>query len=168
VTGESAFRIGRRGAACAGCGAALVPGRAASSALFRDPAGGESAFVRKDFCAACFDDAGKRGEPFSWWTAVVPAPEEKKAVFDVGVAKEFLLRLLKEDAPERASLRYLLALLLLRKKAVKVGEQFARDGVDVMVLSVPPDETAFEVPCLEIDEAEATKLRDEIGRLFAL
>ncbi len=168
MTGDGEFKIGRRGGTCAACGAALAPGASASSALYREPAGGASAFSRKDFCAACFEDSGKRGTPFSWWTAVVPTPQEKKAVFDVGVAKEFLLRLLKEDAPERASLRHLLALLLMRKKAVKVGDQFLKDGVDVMVLSVPPDETVFEVPCVEIDEAEATKLRDDLGRLFAL
>jgi hypothetical protein len=98
----------------------------------------------------------------------VPTPEVKKAVFDTGVAKEFLVRLLREDAPERASLRYLLVLLLLRKKIVKVTDQFVKDEVEVMVLVVPPDEAVFEVPCLEIDEAEATKLRDELGRLFAL
>lgn len=168
MTGGDDFKIGRRGGVCGSCGAALAPGAPASSALYRHPAGGETAFSRKDFCAACFDDAARRGEPFSWWTAVVPAPQEKKAVFDVGVARDFLLRLLREDAPERASLRYLLALLLMRKKAVKVGDQFVKDGIDVMVLSVPPDESVFEVPCLEIDEAEATKLRDELGRLFAL
>jgi hypothetical protein len=165
---DEGFKIGHRGGSCGACGAALTAGVAATSALYRAPAGGENAFERKDFCAPCFDDAAKRGEPFSWWTAVVPAPAEKKAVFDVGVAKEFLLRLLREDAAERASLRYLLALLLMRKKAVKVSDQFVKDGVDVMVLCVPPDESVFEVACLEIDEAESEKLRDELGRLFAL
>jgi hypothetical protein len=167
-TGGPDFKFVRRGGVCAGCGAALAPGATSSSALYDEPASGDAAFSRKDFCAACFDDAAKRGEPFSWWTAVVPTPQEKKAVFDVGVAREFLVRLLKEDAPERASLRYLLALLLMRKKAVKVGDQFVKDGLETMVLSVPPDEQVFEVPCLEIDEAEATKLRDDLGKLFAL
>ena len=168
MTGDGDFRIGRRGGVCGACAQALAPGASASSALYSVPAAGEDAFERKDFCAACFDDPAKRGEPFSWWTAVVPTPEVKKAVFDTGVAKEFLVRLLREDAPERASLRYLLVLLLLRKKIVKVTDQFVKDGVEVMVLAVPPDEAVFEVPCLEIDEAEATKLRDELGRLFAL
>ena len=168
MTGEDDFRIGRRATVCGACGAALAPGARASSALYRAAPGAETSFVRRDFCGACFDDAGKRGEPFSWWTALVPQPVEKKAVFDVGVAREFLLRLFREDAPERASLRYLLTLLLLRKKGVKVGDQFVRDGVDVMVVSVPPDEAVFEVACLEIDEVEATRLRDELGRLFEL
>ena len=167
MTGEGEFRIGRRGATCAACNKALAAGETASSALYRAE-GGETAFVRRDFCGACFEAPASRGDPFSWWTAVIPQPQEKKAVFDVGVAKEFLVRLLREDAEERASLRYLLVLLLLRKKLVKVSDQFTRDGRDVMVLSVPPDEAVHEVPCLEIDEAEAEKLRDELGRLFAL
>jgi hypothetical protein len=168
VTADGDFRIGRRGGVCSACAAALTPGAPASSALYEAPAAGESGFERRDFCAACFEDPAKRGAPFSWWTAVVPVPETKKAVFDTGVAKEFLVRLLREDAAERASLRYLLVLLLLRKRIVKVADQFVRDGAELMVLSVPPDETVYEVPCLDIDEAEATKLRDELGRLFAL
>jgi hypothetical protein len=166
--GGDAYKLARRAGACSACAATLAPGARTSSALYRAPAQGEAAFERRDFCASCFDDPAKRGEPFSWWTAVVPTPQEKKAVFDTGMAKEFLLRLLKEDAPERASLRYLLALLLMRKKAVKVSDQFVKDGVERMVISIPPDETAFEVACLELDEAETTKLREELGRLFAL
>lgn len=167
MTVEGDFKIGRRGAVCSVCAKALGPGEPASSALYR-MASGESSFGRRDFCARCFEEPTKRGEPFSWWTAVVPEPQEKKALFDTGVAKEFLLRLFQENAPERASLRYLLTLLLLRKKLVKVSDQFVREGIDVMIASVPPDETAFEVPCLDLDEAETTKLREELGRLFAL
>jgi hypothetical protein len=167
VTVEGDFKIGRRGGVCSVCAKALGPGEPASSALYRSSSG-ESSFERRDFCAPCFEAPERRGDPFSWWTAVVPQPEEKKALFDTGVAREFLLRLFQENAPERASLRYLLTLLLLRKKLVKVTDQFVRDGVEVMIAHVPPDETAYEVPCLELDEAETTKLREELGRLFAL
>lgn len=167
MTVEGDFRIGRRGGGCSACTRALGAGERASSALYRT-SGGETSFERRDFCAACFEEPAKRGEPFSWWTAVVPEVQEKKALFDTGVAKEFLLRLFQENAPERASLRYLLTLLLMRKKLVKVNDQFVRDGVEVMIAVVPPDETAYEVPCLELDEAETTKLREELGRLFAL
>lgn len=168
MSGDGDFKIGRRGAACSSCSVALVPGATVSSALFKETAPDGGSFVRRDFCATCFGDDGRRGTPFSWWTAVLPPAVEKKAVFDLGVAREFLLRLLREDAPERASLRYLLVLLLMRKKAVKVTDQFVREGTERMVLSVPPDEQSFEVPCLPIDEAEAAKLREDLGRLFAL
>ncbi|MCE9636945.1 MAG: hypothetical protein K8T90_14670 [Planctomycetes bacterium] len=141
------------------------------SAIYAD---GES-FARRDFCDACFQSADRRGVPFSWWSAVVPEPEKKKAVFDLGVAKEFLQRLLREDDRARDSLRYLLTLMLMRKRGVVlVGQnQSAPDanGVssEVMVIRVPPDdETVFEVRVAELDEAETERLRDELGKLFQL
>ena len=70
MTADGEFHIGRRGAACAGCAKALVAGDAVASALYRAAAGGENAFERRDFCAACFDEPGRRGDPFSWWSAV--------------------------------------------------------------------------------------------------
>jgi hypothetical protein len=99
----------------------------------------------------------------------VPEPEKRKAVFDLNVAREFLRRLLREGAPERASLRYLLALLLMRKRVVKVLEQYSDERGDVMVVTIrPEDEESHEIVCAEIDEAESESLREELGRLFDL
>jgi hypothetical protein len=162
---QEAWRFGRRSGGCTGCGAAFQPGKDAVSAIYA----AEATFERRDWCGACFQDPARRGTPFSWWSAVVPEPEKKKAVFDLGVAKEFLQRLLREDDPARRSLRYLLTLLLLRKRAVVLVGQEPRDGVDVLAVRVPPDEeTVHEIPCVELDEAETERLRDELGRLFQL
>lgn len=165
------WKFGRRGVACSSCDAALQPGRESVSAIYAD---GDT-FARRDFCDACFQTAERRGTPFSWWSAVVPEPAKKKAVFDLGVAKEFLQRLLRDDDRSRDSLRYLLTLMLMRKRGVVlVGQnQSAPDAggasVEVMVVRVPPDdETVFEVRVVELDEAETERLRDELGRLFQL
>lgn len=162
---QDPWRFGRRGAACAVCGSAFAPGAEAVSAIYQSEAG----FDRRDFCGACFQDAGKRGSPFSWWSAAVPEPEKAKAVFDLGVAREFLQRLLLDSDPARASLRYLLALLLMRKRAVVlVGQEMTERG-DVLTVRVPPDdETMHEIVAVDLDEAETERLRDELGRLFQL
>lgn len=160
------WKIARRGGGCAGCGAAFEPGREAVSAIYA----GSPSFERRDWCGPCFQDASRRGDPFSWWSSVVPEPEKKKAVFDLGVAKEFLLRLLAEADPARDSLRYLLTLLLLRKKiVVLVGQEPDGTGAEVMTLRVPPDEeTVHQVRCVDLDQAETDRLRDELGRLFQI
>lgn len=164
VTQTEDWRIGRRGGVCSGCAADLRPGAEAVSALYE---AGPS-FERRDWCGPCFQDAAKRGSPFSWWSAPVPEPEKKKAVFDLGVAREFLQRLLRDDDPSRASLRWLLTLMLMRKRAVAVVGTEMRDGVEVTTLRVPPSEDLHEVRAVEIDEAEAERLREELGRLFQL
>lgn len=159
------WKIGRRGGACSACTAALEPGREAVSAIYAEGAD----FSRRDFCGPCFQSAEKRGSPFSWWSAVVPEPEKKKAVFDLGVAKEFLQRLLREEDPSRDSLRYLLALLLLRKKCVVLVGQNQTETGEVMVVRVPPDEeTVHELKVVDLDEAETERLREELGKLFSL
>ncbi|MCG3134778.1 MAG: hypothetical protein HMLKMBBP_02145 [Planctomycetes bacterium] len=158
------YKFGKRGGACSGCGGALRQGAEAVSALYLDGA----SFSRRDFCGPCFQDAARRGSPFSWWSAVVPVPEQRKAVFDLGMAREFLLRLLRDDDPARASLRYLLVLMLMRKRVVVVVGQEERLGAEVMTVRLPPDETLHEVAAVEIDEEESLRLRDEIGRLFDL
>lgn len=184
MTQPDPWRFGRRGSGCAACAAAFVPGKEAVSAIYEAGAAPDSAgasaqptgtqdaapaggFERRDFCGPCFQDAQRRGGPFSWWSAVVPEPEKRKAVFDLGVAREFFQRLLRDDDPARASLRYLLALMLLRKRAVVLVGQEAVDGADVMTVRVPPDdESVHEVRCVELDQAETERLRDELGRLF--
>ena len=99
----------------------------------------------------------------------MPAPEERRAAFDLDMARQFLLRLLAEDAPERASLRYLLVLLLLRKRVVQVEDQF-RDAErgERMTFVLPPDDAVHEIACPELDEAETESLREQLGQLFDL
>ena len=168
---DDLWKFARRAGACAACGHALAAGAEAVSAIYAGDgaAGAADAFQRRDFCGPCFQDAARRGSPFSWWSAVVPEPEKRKAVFDLGVAKEFFQRLLRDDDPSRASLRYLLALMLMRKRAVVLVGQERTERGEVMTVRVPPDEDELhEIPCVEVDEAETERVREDLGRLFAL
>lgn len=165
VPSPDEWKIGRRGAGCAGCAQPFAPGGEAVSAIYD----GAQGFERRDYCGPCFQAPEKRGSPFSWWSAVVPEPEKKKAVFDLGVAKEFLQRLLREQDPERDSLRYLLTLMLLRKKSVVLLGQETGAAGEVMTIRVPPDEeNVHQVRVVELDQAETERLRDELGRLFQI
>lgn len=158
------WKVGRRAHGCGACEAAFVPGAEVVSVLHEV---GDD-FDRRDLCRGCFEKERESRPPYSWWSAPLPEPEQRKAVLDQAVARDFLLRLLRENADERASLRYLLCLMLLRKRGVKLLEQFTDGRGDVMVVSVPPDEAQHEVVCVDIDEAESDSLREQLGRLFDL
>jgi hypothetical protein len=158
------WKFDRRSGVCAGCESVFATGAQVTSALYEH----EDEFRRADWCGTCFADPARRGDPYSHWTADVPEPQTRKAVFDQGVARDFLIRLIRENADARASLRYLLCLLLMRKRAVRVVEQRGGAGAETMVFTIPPDEDVHEIACPEIDEAEAESLREELGRLFDL
>jgi len=173
---STAWKTGHRGEGCGACQGDFAPGSVVVSALFEAvPTGGDEfddeaapPFSRTDFCTTCFEGDADTGTPFSWWRFVVPAPEEKKATFDLGVAREFLQRLLGQNDPDRASLRYLLTLLLMRKRIVKVTEQFSDERGDVMSIRFPPGDDLFEVVCCELSEEETDSLREQLGALFEL
>ncbi len=156
------WKLGRRATTCVGCDASFAPGAAVTSALHT----GEGGFARRDWCETCFETASATA--FSWWTATLPLETDKKPTFDLSVAREFLVRLLAEGGEEREALRYLLVLLLMRKRIVRLHEQIDRDGVDVMIVTIPPSDEPHEISCPPIDEAEAESLRAELGRLFDL
>ncbi len=179
MTSAPSWRTGRRGESCAACGRAFAAGESVVSSLHEtesppdaDAAGdGAPAFARRDACDACAADvtaAAESAAAYSWWRWTVPAPEQKRAAFDLGVAREFLVRLLREDEPARAPLRYLLALLLLRKRVVRVDEQFRDERGEVLSLRIPPDETVWEIVAVELDEAATESLREQLGQLFDL
>jgi hypothetical protein len=167
------WKTGHRGQGCGACAGEFAPGTIVVSALFEAPLADDAEedalpFARTDFCATCFDGAADTGSPFSWWRSVVPSPEEKKAAFDLGVAKEFLQRLLGEANPERAPLCYLLTLLLMRKRIVKVTEHFTDERGEIMAIRFPPDDTVHEVVCVELGEEETETLREQLAELFDL
>jgi len=177
VTARTNWKTGKRGGACTRCEAQFAPLDAVVSALFEGAVGASAdqdladdappPFERADLCSACFD-AATSPPPFCWWRTEIPEPHKKRATLDLQVAREFLVRLLDERAPERAPLRYLLALLLMRKRLVKVVEQFSDERGEMMIVRLPPDETPHEIECPALDERVTESLRADLGRLFDL
>jgi hypothetical protein len=156
------WRFGKKGQACAACGEVFPVERPFHSAIYLD---GE-AFRRRDLCDACFRAAPE--PPYSHWVATIPRREEKKRVFDLGLAAEFLRRLAAEPDPARAPLGHLLALLLVRRRAVRLldlprSERGSRarvefyDGREPLEIDAPP-----------LTEELVPALREELGRLLDL
>jgi len=156
------WRFGKKGRLCAACGAIFPVETPFHSAIFLE---GES-FLRRDLCAACFKSAPSA--PYSHWTTTIPKPEEGKRVFDLGLAAEFLRRLAAEPDPAKGPLAHLLALLLVRKRAIRLldlprSERGARarvefyDGREPLEIDAPP-----------LTEDDVPALREELAGLLDL
>jgi len=90
----------------------------------------EDELVRQDYCLTCWEPAREATTAdksvFGIWRARVPTPKEKKKTFvDDELLVNFFDRL--EDAPEPAKVqfRFVLALILMRKKLL------AYDGIEL-------------------------------------
>jgi hypothetical protein len=174
----SKFRIGRKGAGCGVCGREFVPGDEFVSAIFEaeEPreAGGEEdevrTFERVDACVECFEKVERPA--YSRWLTSLPDDQAKQPLLDLGMARDFLVRLCREENPERQGLVYILTLLLLRKRRVKLVTQRVENDVMVMDLTVKTGEgdeiEEITVPAKELSEEETAEIEAELGRLFGL
>ena len=156
------WRIGKRARACGGCAAAFPFDTPFHSAIYLE----KEEFLRRDLCAACF--RANPSAPFSQWLTVIPKPEPHKRVFDLGLAAEFLRRLAAEGDPARAALAHLLALLLVRKRLIRLSDLPAKDGLPRARVEFHDGRDALEIPAPRLSETDVPSLREELGRLLDL
>ncbi len=165
----SDWKIDRKGTQCGACGKEFAAGETFVSAIWlREPPTDEGAFERKDACPACFE--AEEREPFSRWVTRLPPEKPKGPLLDLGLAREFLLRLVAEADPERRNVTYVLALLLLRKRRLKLLEQRREGDLAIMTLRVTGTDEGkeFEVPAPEPTAEETEEITAELSRLFGL
>jgi hypothetical protein len=170
----SDFRFARKGAGCGVCKKDFAPGDEFISAIFLAEDGDlddeVQTFQRLDACPACFEKL--EVDAYSRWLTRRPEEGAPKPLLDLGMARDFLVRLCREADPEREGLAYILALLLLRKRRVKLVTQRVEEGVTVMDLTVKTGEgdevEEITMPVRELTEEETAGIEAELGRLFGL
>src|ERR1700722_19230764 len=90
-------------------------------------------FVRRDFSTEAWH--GPPPGAFSFWTGRVTTSQEKpKPRFDDDLLEECFHRLEGQTEPGRLNFRYVVALLLMRRKRFKFETSIVADGVEKMIL----------------------------------
>ena len=130
-------------------------------------------FVREDFCAACWDHEENRQhhDILAVWRSVVPRPEEKrkKLFVDDDLLINFFERLEGADEPAKVNFRFVLTLILMRKRLLKYDESRTEDGKEIWRLRIPGDKSAdnkVEVVNPHLDEEQIEQLSSQIGEIL--
>lgn len=140
------YEIPKTSGQCASTGRELVPGEPYYSALVELPEGQQEesdSGAAKDKSAEALKalgmcridisheawESGYRPEGlFGYWKSTVPEPNEKKKMFvDDAVLMNLLERLADATEPDRQAFRYVLALILMRKKLLRYDGTEIRD-----------------------------------------
>ena len=121
-------------------------------------------FERREYSAESW--TGPPEDAIGWWKNRMPKSDEKKQVL---APPEVLIDLLRqmEAVPARAKSRYLLALMLMRRKLVR--SESGGDGdssKQILRVEVVADGSWIDVPVCEISRAEAEPLREELNELL--
>ena len=121
---------------------------------------------RRDYSADAWTEPPEGA--IGWWKNRMPTADEKKLVL---APPEVLVDLLRQmdQFPDRAKSRYLLALMLMRKKIVRpanAADEDQKSKENILCLEVVANGEIIEIPVCEIGRSEADALRDELNELL--
>jgi hypothetical protein len=158
----SDWRIRRREERCGGCERTFLEGEGIFSLLFVEADG----LRREDVCPACFEGRSPGSELLFWRTRHRRGRSRALAV-DFEALEELFLALAGRAEERLAELRYLLALLLLRKKRLKLLGMRTSEGTSTMALARPRREEELEVAVFDLTPERIQALREDLTRIFA-
>ncbi len=145
---------------CAETDRELKAGDIFYSYLLRD--GGET--VRRDVSAKAWK--GPPEDCLGWWKAEVPDPKSKKLHW---APHDVMLHYFTEteEKDDQADLRYVLALLMVRRRIFRLEEsQTNDDGVEMLTVYCSRNETEYEVPVVDVTAERATELQALVSELL--
>ena len=140
----------------------LRPGEQYFSVLTESPQG----FVRLDFSAEAW--TGPPDGAIGFWRSKVPESTGKKRVqlVDDSVLMDFFLRLDGAEEPYKKNFRYILALLLLRRKVLKLTSVERAVDKEVLVLRSPSSGEQHRVSNPGLSEEQLVAVQAEVEKVL--
>ena len=154
------FEVQRCSRHCAKTSRLLAPGEVFYSTLVSQA----GQVQRLDYC-----DAAWTGPPegaLGWWKSRMPSPNEHKPHWAPNdVILHYFERL--QDDDERQDVRYVLALLMIRRRIVRLQETLTdRGGRETLVLFCGRNESQYRVDVVEPSAQRVSEIQDELAKLL--
>ena len=120
---------------------------------------------RRDFCTTYWEQ--QKPDAFCYWKSRMPHPDQKKQIFvDDEMLMAFFERLAKETEREKINFRFVLALVLMRKRRLKYDSTKTKDGSEIWCLRLAGEKQIVEVTNPHLDAEQIEKLSSQIGRIL--
>jgi hypothetical protein len=146
---------------CVASGRELRPGEKVFSVLLDQ--GGK--LVRQDYSAEAWQ--GPPPGAFSFWTGRVPSGEaSRRPQMDDELVLDCFHRLEHENDAGRVNFRYVLALLLMRRKRLRFEDARTHNGQEVLCLRCPRSGHRYEVVHPQLSDEEMTAVQEEVGKVL--
>jgi len=154
------WNIQARAHACEACGKAFSDKETYHTLLFDEKA----SFGRSDICENCWqkqysEGARERKGFVSYWQGVYEAPAPPVEAIKKETAESLLRKIIELNDPQYIPAAFILAVMLERKRLLKVKEQILRDGQRIFVYEQPGTGDLFTVvdPNLQLNQLEAVQ-----------
>jgi hypothetical protein len=159
---NSDWTMPRRAEACCACQHPFAVGETFHACLYESASG----FERRDYCTAC-PPAGDPPPLGSWRTRRPEPAAGRQAPFDREAVYGFFERLEDARGGQPAQFRFVLALLLWRKKVLKLEKTESTEAGEFWEFSVARGAAAHRILRPELDEAQLEQLSMQLEQLLA-
>lgn len=154
------WNIQSRAHACGACGTHFTDKETYHTLLFDEKAD----FQRSDICQGCwqrqFSEGARERKGFiSYWHGVYHAPAPPNEAIQKENAESLLRKLIELNDPQYIPTAYILAVMLERKRLLKIKEQLVRDGRRVFIYEQPTSGDIFTIvdPNLQLNQLESVQ-----------
>jgi len=162
------WNIQARSHSCQACEKSFADGEVCQTLLLEE----RRQYVRMDVCRQCWETqdgdgaADRKGFISHWQSVYHPPPAAPPEAIRRETAEDLLRKLIAAGQPQDGPVCFILAVMLERKRILKVKEQFQRDGARVFIYEQPRTGDVFTItdPNLRLDQLD--EVQRDVSRLL--
>jgi len=163
ATASGAYEVARPRGHCIVCQTVVQPQEPLMAALKETPTG----FERLDVCLNCWREFDK-SDLIGFWKTTMPLVEQKKKLFvDDEVLCQLFERLADTTEPAKLNFRFVLGLILMRKRLI-VYENSRNDdgGNEIWQVRFKGKEDLLDLLNPRLDEAQVMDVSNQLGEIL--
>src|SRR3954469_20088305 len=159
----SGYDVPRPAGVCAVSGRAIEPGEKFFAVVRETPTGLE----RLDVSPEAWDPFDRR-DLLGFWQTTMPRPEQKpkKLFVDDEVLCTLFERLADTSEPAKINFRFVLGLILMRKRQVVYETTRSDDGRDVWVVRLKGREDRLDLVDPKLSEGQVAEVSQQLGEIL--
>ena len=121
---------------------------------------------RQDFCSDYWQE--QKPDVFCYWKTRLPHPDQKRRIFvDDQMLMAFFERLEQETEQEKINFRFVLALILMRKRRLKYDSSKIKDDKEIWRLRIVGSDKQFvEVVNPNLNEEQIEQLSSQLSQIL--
>ena len=146
---------------CSGTGRTIEPDEEFIATLVETQQG----LVRRDYCAEYW--MANRPKVYCYWKSTMPKGDQKKKIFvDNDMLLAFFERLASETDEGKVSFRFVLTLVLMRKRLVKYDSSETIGGKEIWTVRITGRDEKAQVINPNLTEDKIEQLSDQLGQIL--
>jgi hypothetical protein len=164
------YQVSRPTGVCAASGEPLQPDSVCVATLCDRPE--DEGFDRLDFSLEAWEAGARPERLFSFWRSVVAPPNaSRRLLVDDEVLRDLFMRLAEDDRPQRVAFRFVLALILMRKRLLRfVGRtEGGAEGPEQWLMrpkGSDPDDPPLAVTNPRLSDDDVRELTAQLGEIL--